>query len=77
LTEKRIKEVEGNVRKIDEAICRLGFIDRAFESVKEKEDFVRVSDASKLVVMIGKVSPRFSVSFSLDVEKYGTIVLLS
>jgi hypothetical protein len=54
LTEKRIKEVESSVRKIDEAICRLGNIDRAFESVKEKEDFVRVSDASKLVVMIGK-----------------------
>jgi hypothetical protein len=53
--EKRISEVQQYVRQLEESAARLIAIDKAFDCVKEKEDFVRVSDLSKLVVLIGKV----------------------
>jgi hypothetical protein len=52
--EKRISEVQQYVRQLEESAARLIAIDKAFDCVKEKEDFVRVSDLSKLVVLIGK-----------------------
>jgi len=52
--EKRILKVEGYLRLLDSSIEKLKAIERCFQQVQEKEDFIPLSEYSKLVVQIGR-----------------------
>eukprot|EP01121_Diplochlamys_sp_Union-15-3_P001768 TRINITY_DN1153_c0_g1_i6.p1 TRINITY_DN1153_c0_g1~~TRINITY_DN1153_c0_g1_i6.p1 ORF type:complete len:578 (-),score=80.93 TRINITY_DN1153_c0_g1_i6:373-2106(-) len=53
-TEKRVNEVQAYLRSTEENIEKLKAIEEVFSKVFEKEDFIRVSDYSKIIVYVGK-----------------------